>query len=420
MGAQNVELKEYQIKALEIFDDYFAALTRNEREGLEQARKYQEAGLPMPGDTLDFPRRTWQELAEIGKVADRRYAARVDGMRRPIPHVCFKVPTGGGKTLLAAEALGRIQYPRGLVLWIVPTLAIYRQTKAALWNREHPYRQRLERASGGRVKMLEKNDRFQPADVANYLCVTLISFHAANRKNNREFLKMFQPGGYDAFFPASDHALYDSSLLQKYPDLDRDEGPVKQSLFNVIKMQRPVVILDEAHKAYGKANMERARQFAESINRLNPRLVLEFSATPNPNISNLLVDITGVELKAEEMIKMPVQVTSQMKSDWQDTLSAAEQELAKIDHAAQRCHQQEDRYIRPIAVVRVERTGRDQRDGLRVHAEDVRDCLVQNMGVPREAIRVKSSYEDELKKVEIRIQNTKPKYSYSWNSISIG
>ena len=310
-----MELKDYQVKALESFDDYFEALTRNEREGQAQAAKYQEAGLPMPEDTLDFPRKTWEELAAIGKVAqpNARYAARTDGMKRPIPHVCFKVPTGGGKTLLAAEALGRIQYPTGLVLWIVPTRAIYQQTKDALWNREHPYRQRLERASGGRVKMLEKDNPFQPADVANYLCVMLLMFPAANRQKGKEFLRFFRDSGrYSSFFPNSDHALYDARLLQDFPDLDREGGPVKQSLFNVIKIQRPVIILDEAHKAYGK-KPEGAQEYAKSINRLNPRLVLEFSATPNSNISNLLVDITGVELKAEEMIKMPVQVVSRMK-----------------------------------------------------------------------------------------------------------
>ena len=41
-----------------------------------------------------------------------------------------------------------------------------------------------------------------------------------------------------------------------------------------------------------------------------------------------------------------------------------------------RLHMSEGRYIRPIAVVRVERTGRDQRDGERVHAEDVREHLI--------------------------------------------
>ncbi len=393
-----MELKNYQINALEAFEDYFEALTQNEREGQAQAEKYQQAGLPMPDDTLDFPRRTWKELAEVGKVAKPKagYATRIDGIGRPIPHVCFKVPTGGGKTLLAAEALGRIQHPRGLVLWIVPTRAIYRQTKDALWNREHPYRQRLERASGGRVKMLEKDDRFQPADIANYLCVMLLMFPAANRQRGKEFLRFFRDSGrFQSFFPGSDDMLFDARLLQEFPDLDREDGPVKQSLFNVIKIQRPVIILDEAHKAYGK-KLEGAQQFATSINRLNPRLVLEFSATPNSKISNLLVDITGVELKAEEMIKMPVQVFSPEKTNWQDTLSVAVEELAKIGRAAVSLQQQEDRYIRPIAVVRVERTGRDQRDGFRVHAEDVREYLIQNQGVPPDAIRVKSSEKDEL------------------------
>ena len=405
-----MELKDYQIKALEAFEDYFEALTRNEREGKEQAEQYQDAGLPMPADTLDFPRRTWKELGDVGKVADRRYAARNDGMGRPIPHVCFKVPTGGGKTLLAAEALGRIRRPTGLVLWIVPTRAIYAQTKDALWNREHPYRQRLERASGGRVKMLEKDDRFQPADIANYLCVMLLMFPAANRQRGKEFLRFFRDSGrYHSFFPDSDTALYDARLLRQFPDLDAEDGPVKQSLFNVIKIQRPVVILDEAHKAYGK-KPEGAQQFAASINRLNPRLVLEFSATPNSNISNMLVDITGVELKAEEMIKMPVQVFSRMKSDWQETLSAAELELSKIDDAAKRLRQQEDRYIRPIAVVRVERTGRDQRDGFRVHAEDVREYLIQNLSVAPSAIRVKSAENDELGREDLLLETSEVRW----------
>ncbi|MDE2857820.1 MAG: DEAD/DEAH box helicase family protein [Chloroflexota bacterium] len=401
-----MELKDYQIKALEAFEDYFAALTCKEREGQEQANMYQQAGLPMPEDTLDFPRRTWNELADIGKVAARQYTPRSDGMGRPIPHVCFKVPTGGGKTLLAAETLGRIQYPRGLVLWIVPTKAIFQQTKDALWNREHPYRQRLERASGGRVKMLEwstdKRDTFQPSDTVSYLCVMLLRLPGMNRVQERkkaERLFFRNSGHYHSFFPGSDNALFDLHLLRDFPDLEVESGHVKQSLFNVIKLQRPVVILDEAHKAYGN-KPEGAQEYARSINRLNPRLVLEFSATPNANISNLLVDITGVELKAEEMIKMPVQVTSQMKANWQDTLSAAVDELAKIDNAAVSLQQQEDRYIRPIAVVRVELTDPKKRDQAdregRVHAEHVREYLLQNMGVPADAIRIKSSYDDEL------------------------
>ena len=53
----------------------------------------------------------------------------------------------------------------------------------------------LERGSGRRVKVLEKDDLFTAADVEHYLCVMLRSLHSANRQNNRDFLKMFQVVG---------------------------------------------------------------------------------------------------------------------------------------------------------------------------------------------------------------------------------
>ena len=257
----------------------------------------------------------------------------------------------------------------------------------------------LERASGGRVKMLEKEDPFTAADVDNYLCVMLLMLPATNRQRGRDFLRMFRDSGrYPTLFPDSDDALGDGRLLEQFPDLERTEehGPVKHSLFNVFKMLRPVVVLDEAHKAYGQRKQEKNEEFVRSVNRLNPSLVIELSATPNRNISNLLVDISGTDLKAEEMIKLPVQVTSFTQAEWQYTLGQAAEELERLDAEAVSLYMSEGRYIRPIAVVRVERTGRDQRDGERVHAEDVREYLIQNLGVPSESVRVKSAENDEL------------------------
>ena len=213
-----VELKEYQLRALETFDRWFDALERAREDTLENEKRYRDAGLEIPENLLNFPKRAWEEQSELGEVASQIYIDRRDAAGRPIPHTCFKVPTGGGKTLLAAAALERIQYPTGLVLWIVPSRAIYQQTKDALWNREHPYRQRLERASGGRVKMLEKDNPFHRADIANYLCVMLLMYPAASRQRGRDFLRMFRDSGrYHSFFPDSDHALFDSQLLQKIP-----------------------------------------------------------------------------------------------------------------------------------------------------------------------------------------------------------
>ena len=398
-----MELKEYQSAALDTFVRW--------RDALEDARIRSEAviaaiegagmGADIPGDVLNYPKTAWQQLAQAGGVAENTgdYVSRFDDAGRPIPHICFKVPTGGGKTLLAAAALERLSRQAGLTLWITPTRAIYEQTKNALWSREHPYRQMLERASGGRVKVLEKDDIFTRADVANYLCVMLLMLPAANRQRGREFLRMFRDSGrYPTLFPDSDDVLGDGRLLERYPDLERisDGGPVKHSLFNALKMLRPVVILDEAHKAYGGRSRRASEEFARSINRLDPSMVIELSATPNRGISNLLIDITGVELKNEEMIKLPVQVTSFINADWHYTLAQAHDELERISVEAQSVQQGEGHYIRPIAVVRVERTGRNQRDNDRIHSEDVREYLTQNLGVPSEAVRVKSAEQDEL------------------------
>ena len=397
-----MELKNYQVAALQAFASWRDVLMQEAAESETAIAALKDVGVDVPDDVRNYPKSAWQQLTRSGSVADSAgtYASRADDAGRPIPHVCFKVPTGGGKTLLAAAALERLNRQTGLTLWITPTRAIYEQTKAALWNREHPYRQMLENASSGRVKLLEKDDMFTRADAANYLCVMLLMLPAANRQRCREFLRMFRDSGrYPTLFPDSDDALGDAKLLNEHPDLERtsENGPVKHSLFNVFKMLRPVVVLDEAHKAYGAKKRDANEEFVRSVNRLDPSMVIELSATPNRGISNLLVDITGLELKQEEMIKLPVQVQSATNTDWHNALAGAHDKLERLNSEAISLQTSEGRYIRPIAVVRVERTGRDQRDSGRIHAEDVREYLVRNLGVPAEAVAVKSSELDELR-----------------------
>ena len=399
-----MELKEYQAEALDRFGHWLHALASARIESAQTVSAVSDAGVTPTEEMRDFPRKAWSLLAIEGGIPypGDGYVPRTDDAGRPIPHICLKIPTGGGKTLLAAAALERLNRQTGLTLWLVPTRAIYEQTKKALWNREHPYRQMLERASGGRVKMLEKDDEFSRADIAHYLCVMLVMLPAANRQKGKEFLKMFRDSGrYPTLFPDEDDILGDGKLLAEHPDLERidpadERSPIKRSLFNVFKMLRPVVILDEAHKAYGARSRDANHEFVRSVNRLDPSMVIELSATPNRGISNLLVDIGGPALKAEEMIKLPVQVATLPNAHWKDTLRLAEHELDQIEAEAKSLERNEGRYIRPIAVVRVERTGRDQRDGERVHAEDVREYLTGTLGVGAEAVKVKSAQLDEL------------------------
>ncbi len=432
-----MELKDYQQQALDTLERYLEAL-KDARQQADKATAYLASdGIPdflieqaadLVKQAEDYPYVAWDNLRKAGVlpgVTDAQgqnripeHMPRESAAGEPIPHVCLKVPTGGGKTLLGVEAGRRLKLGTGFVLWLVPTKAIYTQTWDAFRNKEHPYRQILERASGGRVKLLEKDNRFTKQDVENYLCVMLLMLPAANRNRNKEFLKIFRDtGGYASFFPVEDDIREHQALSEKHPDLETaaahqpqqtriavnpEDRLIKQSLFNVLKLLRPTVILDEAHKAYGSSNAENNQQFVAAVNRLNPRFVLELSATPKLGISNILVNISGMALKEEEMIKLPIQLRNFPNSDWKYTLAQTKIERDRLEAAAKRFQEAESpylaplKYIRPIAVIRVERTGKNQRDGVRVHAEDAREELIDALGVPAEQVKVKSSAQDEL------------------------
>jgi len=443
-----MELKDYQQQVLDTLDRYLEALKEARQQAVELTTLdlntlpavVRESTRDAVRQAENYPHVAWENLREAfilpgipnaqGQDLIPEHISRESAAGEPIPHVCLKVPTGGGKTLLGVEAVRHLKLGTGFVLWLVPTKAIYAQTWDAFRNKEHPYRQILERASGGRVKLLQKDDRFTKQDIENHLCVMLLMLPAANRNRNKEFLKIFRDSsGYASFFPIEDDVREHQALSEKHPDLetataDQSHQPrlalnptdslIKQSLFNVLKLLRPTVILDEAHKAYGSRNPENNEQFVEAVNRLNPRFVLELSATPKLGISNILVNVSGLALKEEEMVKLPIQLRNFPNSDWRYTLGQTKIERDRLEEVAKRFQQTEDlhlaplasqillfKHIRPIAVIRVDRTGKNQRDGVKVHAEDAREELIEALGVPAEQIKVKSSEQDELAGIDL-------------------
>ena len=402
-----MQLKTYQQNALEQLDRWLAALKEARKDAVDGEEFYAKKKRPVPEELKNYPRAAWQSLKEqsvLPGISDNGTLKIPDCISRtgtsgePIPHVCLKVPTGGGKTLLGVAALERIKQDVGFVLWIVPTKAIYEQTLKAFRTREHPYRQMLERISGGKVKLLQKDERFTRQDVESRLCIMMLMLPSANRQKGRDFLKIFRDSGsYTSFFPEQDDSSANHALSDQHPDLEKNNTGdcVKHSLINVLKLVRPTVILDEAHKAYGP-NDQNNKEFVKSVNRLNPRFVLELSATPKIGISNILVNISGTELQAEEMIKLPIEIHSFGNSDWKHTLAETQRKLQELETEARKLQTRENRYIRPIALVRVQRTGREQRSGRTIHSEDVREYLIRNLAVPQDRIRVQSSEQKEL------------------------
>jgi type III restriction enzyme len=346
----------------------------------------------------DFAEQAW-EKSKVG----RPYLKKKDGLDRPLPVVCLKIPTGGGKTLLAVKTIDFVQsiyrqQQTGLTVWIVPTLQIYRQTLMRLKDRDDPYRQHLDMVSAGKTLVLEKTDGFTPADVDEHLVVLLLMLPSASRAN-KEALRMFRDSGaFQAFFPPEEDKQGHEKLLQRIPNLDTfgKEDPfwgrqVKTSLGNTIRLLEPLIILDEGHKAYSE-------QAQDTLRNLNPSMILELSATP-PRESNKLVVISGAELHQEEMIKLDLHVINRASTNWRDTIRAAMARREDLEDKARDYEANTNVNIRPICLVQVERTGKEQRDGKLIHAEDVREYLI-GQGVQKDWIAVKSAEMDQLKEFD--------------------
>ena len=393
-----MRLKDYQQDAVDIFTDFYAELKRQKAEVDKLALVYRQIGGTPP--RIDFPGIAWQKFTEAKGIPEDKmpqWVRRSDSCRRPIPHVCLKIPTGGGKTLLGAAVIERMRPQNGLLLWIMPSRAIFRQTWQLLAHRMSPYRQTLERACGGRVKLFKKDEPILRLDVENYLCVMPIMLQASSGKKRKDFLKIFRNDSkYPQFFPEPDDKIRNDKFLEEHPDLDRhdlaDDGiprTVKHSLYNALKVIRPIIVLDEAHNAYSE---ERRKDLC----RFNPRFILELSATPTLGVSNILVDIPGISLKKEEMIKLPLNIHNIDNADWKYTLSRAKEKRDALEEEAKNLQGESGRYIRPIMLIRAERVGKDQYGGEHIHAKDVRDYLLTELNVREEHIREKTAEKDEL------------------------
>ena len=451
-----MELKDYQEAVLDRLSTYLKVLKEKKQDVLILAESRKSRKLPASWTAGDFNfcKRAWEELNEqrllpliSRRVIDKperlfipknqeqtlaSYKSRFSGMNRPVPNICFKVPTGGGKTLLAAAGIERIntgffERNNGFVLWVVPSDSIYKQTLKALTHRESLYRQTLDRASAGKVKILQKTAHFHPQDTENFLCVMLLMLQSAGRQS-KESLRIFRDSGkFPYFFPEVDDYHNNQKLIETCPNLDTHSFtdsslsgglkkiPLKHSLGNVLKLVQPLIVIDEGHRAY----TEKAKT---ALMDFNPRFILELSATPNKKSheSNVLVSVSGEKLKKEEMIKLPINIYNLKSKDWKKALAKGHETLNKLSKDAKKLQTKDNRYIRPIMLIRVERTGKDKRGGKFLHSEDVREYLIKNFKIPPAEVKVKTADKDELGNEDLLSPYSRVKYIITKEALKEG
>ncbi|MBE7439251.1 MAG: DEAD/DEAH box helicase family protein [Spirochaetales bacterium] len=394
-------LKNYQEEVVRQLQDYF----RTAAEARDKFRAQTKDLSPELRASLNWTKAPFE--SSVRDIAAHPYVdAAVNGLGEHYPRFVIKMPTGGGKTLIAVEAIREYAtlYARrrtGLAVWVVPSETIFRQTIDRLRDKSDFLRQFLDQSSGNRTLILEKGQRLRRSDIEENLVVLFVMIQSISRRNGREALKVFQDsGGFEDFFPAPERYDEHRALLQAFPNLDTITGPdalfqlVTTSLGNAVRVSRPLIIIDEIHRVFSD-------QARETINGLNPEMVIGLSATPN-NKMNILVSVTGYQLKEEQMVKLDMHIypPPSANEDWKAMLRRLRAHREKLEKAARKYHKNEGLYIRPIALVQAEAAGAGQKGRGKVHSEEVRDFLISD-GIPADQVAIKTGSQNDIEDIDI-------------------
>ena len=372
-----MELKTYQKKVIADLTRYLELLNETKSDAAAFRLFWQEKSAPALG----------------------RYQNVIPG----VPNLCFKVPTGGGKTFIACNAVRPIfdalpATKTKAVVWLVPSDAILTQTAKALKDTAHPYRQKIDVDFGGRVEVYTKQEllngqNFNPTAVTEQLSVMVLSYDSF-RGRGKEGLKAYQEN---------------SNLAEFAKVLGKPDSPIEKAdetaLFQIINQLNPLVIVDESHHARSELSLEMLENF-------NPCFVLDLTATPKKE-SNIISYVDAVQLKNEHMVKLPVIVYN--RDSQSEVLIDAIDLRNKLEEIAGAEYAKTGKYIRPIALFQAQPKGKEDATTF----EKLRDKLVDK-GIPAEQIAIRTADVNELKNTDLMSPSCPIRYIITVNALKEG
>jgi len=384
-----VELKPYQQQVINDLDKF-----------LEYLNTFQ--------DSAKAFNQFWED--KVGK-----YQANLDGSysgMRPyknnIPgatHIAIKVPTAGGKTFIACNALHSIfksfdvTRPKAVV-WLVPWSNLLQQTAGHLSNPTHPYREKLNALFGNRVEVFEKEELlqgagFNPTSAKEQLNIFVFNFSSirinSTKKDDRKVYE--QNGALEQF-----RGFVDKDLVID----DTDET----ALINVIRSLNPVVVVDESHNAESVLSVE-------MLNNLNPSVVLDLTATPKEN-SNIISFVNAMALKKEHMVKLPVIVYNHHKKE--EVITSALHLQRQLELLAIEEEKVTGKYIRPIILFQAQSNIKGKDNTTYIHIKE----QLTKLRIPEEQIKIKVSGLDELKGINLMAKDCEVRYIITVNALKEG
>jgi len=344
-------LKDYQQSLL---DDYAAYLSRT-RE-------------------LSDPDKAFRESTNFGQP----YFALPGG--EAVPYVCLRVPTGGGKTLIAGHSIKTVNdkflaADQSLILWLVPSDAIREQTLYVLKTPGEILHQAM-RDLFGAVNVLDIGEALavQPStlNTANTIIVsTMQSFKRDDTDKNSVGLRVNRQNG--ALMPHFENVGKET----------RGEG----SLVDVIRLRRPFVIVDEAHN-------QGTPLAVDTLLKLNPSCILELTATPDRavNPSNVLRSISASVLQNEDMIKLPLELA--ISPQYQVALTEAINRVRELEKEAAEERHLTGEVIDPVVMLIQGESAQAGHE--RFTPPRVKEILINDFNIPAESIAIEYRDQKEL------------------------
>jgi type III restriction enzyme len=360
--------------------------------------------LQQTGDISKSFRTFWEERG-----VNVEYGGGMESYKHSIPYVpdvCIKVPTGGGKTFIAASAIkvifdsiGETKYIKNkAVVWLVPSDSILEQTQKNLSDTSHPYRQRINADFSNRVEVYSKDQllsgqNFNPTTVSELLSIFVLSYDSFRAKN-KEGRKAYQENGYLVSF---EKTIGNREVLL--------EGADETALIQVIRYLNPVIIVDESHHAVTPLSLDMLKNF-------NPSFILKLTATPKTG-SNIISFVSALHLKRENMVKLPVIVSNHKTQT--DVFTDAIKLRAHLEAEAKHEKKQSGRYIRPIVLFQAQPKNNEDSETF----EKVKRSLL-DIGIPENQIAIKTSNKNELKDVDLMNPRCPIRYIVTVNALKEG